>query len=236
MVSVSILFGSSPLARGTLNFLRESQRFSRLIPARAGSTDPETDSAQKHAAHPRSRGEHFEVLTHIDEHGGSSPLARGAQRVPAGLLRGLRLIPARAGNTKGAKRNESCIRAHPRSRGEHQSEEYRDICAWGSSPLARGTRNWSRTSRRKKGLIPARTGNTSTESLESVRDAAHPRSRGEHAGSKLLAPINSGSSPLSRGTLHNFAEAGTLPRLIPAHAENTATATSAAFAATARPH
>ena len=38
MVSVSILFGSSPLARGTLNFLRESQRFSRLIPARAGNT------------------------------------------------------------------------------------------------------------------------------------------------------------------------------------------------------
>ncbi len=90
--------GSSPLARGALCVSTHAECRLGLIPARAGSTDPETDSAQKHAAHPRSRGEHFEVLTHIDEHGGSSPLARGAQRVPAGLLRGLRLIPARAGN------------------------------------------------------------------------------------------------------------------------------------------
>ena len=99
MVSVSILFGSSPLARGTLNFLRESQRFSRLIPARAGNTAlHRVQSGHRRLiparagntytfqpcgvgtpAHPRSRGEHGSAvaLDHISL--GSSPLARGTR-------------------------------------------------------------------------------------------------------------------------------------------------------------
>ena len=71
------------------------------------------------------------------------------------------LIPARAGNTGGENRFCVSLRAHPRSRGEHQGEEYKDICAWGSSPLARGTQSGTLSALGAQGLIPARAGNTS---------------------------------------------------------------------------
>ncbi len=54
----SLLFGSSPLARGTrpaqpVPYLQE-----RLIPARAGNTDSLFNCPGGFSAHPRSRGEH----------------------------------------------------------------------------------------------------------------------------------------------------------------------------------
>ena len=50
-------------------------------------------------AHPRSRGEHDLTLSQERIERGSSPLARGTLHVLPGSLRGLGLIPARAGNT-----------------------------------------------------------------------------------------------------------------------------------------
>ena len=91
--------GSSPLARGTPEWVPEFLANGRLIPARAGNTLKELLLISMPSAHPRSRGEHRPEKRCRHPAGGSSPLARGThplQPVPVGYRR---LIPARAGNT-----------------------------------------------------------------------------------------------------------------------------------------
>ena len=50
--------------------------------------------------------------------------------------------------------------AHPRSRGEHIGVKKSAVSCGGSSPLARGTRAAGVFAVRRRGLIPARAGNT----------------------------------------------------------------------------
>ena len=117
--------GSSPLARGTPGERLRQDTASRLIPARAGNTQRQQPNRRRRPAHPRSRGEHFtlEVIARLKD--GSSPLARGTLQL-FGLTRyGLRLIPARAGNTLLAGHADYAVSAHPRSRGEH------GLCSFG---------------------------------------------------------------------------------------------------------
>ena len=153
---------------------------------------------------------------------GSSPLARGTLlRVCRGVdFKGL--IPARAGNTSKLLRPRSLCRAHPRSRGEH--ERLFVFVGWvgGSSPLARGTQWKWKQRRRKKGLIPARAGNTTYHQDRTCRRRAHPRSRGEHCLYGRLLRRLSGSSPLARGTPDFSAHVLKAGGLIPARAGNTA--------------
>ena len=54
-------------------------------------------------------------------------------------MRGVRLIPARAGNMLANCAKALATSAHPRSRGEHDCTAYRVGFVTGSSPLARGT-------------------------------------------------------------------------------------------------
>ena len=54
-------------------------------------------------------------------------------------------------------------------------------------------------------------------------EAAHPRSRGEHAGGCSQRPRAAGSSPLARGTQRALQQRLRIPRLIPARAGNTPT-------------
>ena len=151
-------------------------------------------------AHPRSRGEHVGTNTNAFCHAGSSPLARGTRfhTHPGQDL--VRLIPARAGNTRTTGRRASPVRliparagntptaaprpqkspAHPRSRGEH------NICAptrnrvSGSSPLARETLRVLIPGFSSQRLISARAGNTILTARRPALRADHPRSRGEH--------------------------------------------------------
>ena len=138
-----------------------------------------------------------------------------------GGFRVYRLIPARAGNTTGSWLSQAVTAAHPRSRGEHHCEGGRTACACGSSPLARGTREYAVDCACLSRLIPARAGNTNAPQDAPGRGAAHPRSRGEHwcvcAGGRCFP----GSSPLARGTLLLVVVNGRLVRLIPARAGNT---------------
>ena len=73
--------GSSPLARGTLQYGGIVANRHGLIPARAGNTVVLLGVVHRSGAHPRSRGEHcLHILTGY-RHGGSSPLARGTRGV-----------------------------------------------------------------------------------------------------------------------------------------------------------
>ena len=171
-----------------------------LIPARAGNTGARTHTHRRERAHPRSRGEHGFAVVFPAPGGGSSPLARGTHPYchPARTRNGL--IPARAGNTSRCGHSVRPGRAHPRSRGEHDSYGDKVIKGAGSSPLARGTRHRRHQSPESNGLIPARAGNTLSVACRSYLSRAHPRSRGEHAPRRTRCQRTGGSSPLARGT------------------------------------
>ena len=111
--------GSSPLARGTRNLNTAGHANRRLIPARAGNTESVNFHGGGSSAHPRSRGEHLNTEPIASVTDGSSPLARGTRHTAFDTRLGLRLIPARAGNTKTAPEPPASTAAHPRSRGEH---------------------------------------------------------------------------------------------------------------------
>ena len=70
-------FGSSPLARGLPQFLRDGVRRLRIIPARAGFTLTCSPRRINSPDHPRSRGVYFHSVSAPDLIAGSSPLARG---------------------------------------------------------------------------------------------------------------------------------------------------------------
>ena len=213
--------GSSPLARGTLHFLKPSRSHPRLIPARAGNTTRAYTPTVVCSAHPRSRGEHRRHDKPFRRLSGSSPLARGT-RCAGGCRRRLRrLIPARAGNTFHASAVSGSHAAHPRSRGEHYPFIAQDWVPDGSSPLARGTLYKIFASTTARRLIPARAGNTALLEIKTARVAAHPRSRGEHRHFPTHCVIECGSSPLARGTLANAELRKLAVRLIPARAGNT---------------
>ena len=73
--------GSSPLARGLLATLPCCRSKPRIIPARAGFTPTSAPGACTTRDHPRSRGVYVINLSCAIVTGGSSPLARGLQRL-----------------------------------------------------------------------------------------------------------------------------------------------------------
>ena len=112
-------------------------------------------------------------------------------------------------------------RAHPRSRGENEAEAQRLPDGVGSSPLTRGKLRANRVPKTRVGLIPAHAGKTSGRRSWLSRGGAHPRSRGENVvrpGATILEP---GSSPLTRGKLHQLRHRFATVGLIPAHAGKT---------------
>ena len=172
-------------------------------------------------AHPRSRGEHGCPHRWHGRPWGSSPLARGTQIEYLQTKTNTGLIPARAGNTGGARMRARREGAHPRSRGEHQKLVARLVGGSGSSPLARGTRGAQDAMLIRRGLIPARAGNTGNTRCLPAHMRAHPRSRGEHPSPLHSAAHTPGSSPLARGTPVEGWRALDADGLIPARAGNT---------------
>ena len=131
-----------------------------------------------------------------------------------------RLIPARAGNIPCATGSPALAAAHPRSRGEHRRKPWKASLRRGSSPLARGTFGVGLSGGASLRLIPARAGNIRGSTPAASRQAAHPRSRGEHAIADTKDRGIAGSSPLARGTLYINRRGNAGLRLIPARAGN----------------
>ncbi len=132
------ILGSSPLTRGALPAGHSTALYTGLIPAHAGSTAWKQFSSRSSRAHPRSRGEHGRGLQPNPHRWGSSPLTRGARTEVRKMLRLMGLIPAHAGSTRLRSPSALCVRAHPRSRGEHSIAPSTQKSSVGSSPLTRG--------------------------------------------------------------------------------------------------
>ena len=152
---------------------------------------------------------------------GSSPLSRGILKLLDRYCPGIRIIPALAGNTRGAEHRRGSGRDHPRSRGEY----WLTLLLWrvslGSSPLSRGIPSIRITDPNGLRIIPALAGNTLA--LLVARDATedHPRSRGEYNIPIPLLGAGIGSSPLSRGIRMRVVDRSMISRIIPALAGNT---------------
>ena len=131
--------GSSPLARGTLNFKLSLRIKGRFIPACAGNSSRWMRWPAKFPVHPRLRGELATPSTRMLIFPGSSPLARGTLFSIVLMITKRRFIPACAGNSIRRWNCYSRSAVHPRLRGELTVYGLRRIWFYGSSPLARGT-------------------------------------------------------------------------------------------------
>jgi len=171
--------GSSPRARGIhpTGLRPEPQR--RFIPACAGNTAVTPMRGSGQPVHPRVRGEYRNKRFRKTRHSGSSPRARGIHhrrnrvRVPA------RFIPACAGNTGGLTTCSGGSTVHPRVRGEYQAPDGAGLKVTGSSPRARGIRQFPNIRPSDFRFIPACAGNTRVAGVgPSVACGSSPRARG----------------------------------------------------------
>ena len=213
--------GSSPLTRGKPGTITRETPIAGLIPAHAGKTPRATRRPPWTSAHPRSRGENARRGGPITSGPGSSPLTRGKPHPGIEDAARPRLIPAHAGKTSCSWWFVLTNRAHPRSRGENETDAGIEIEARGSSPLTRGKRTKQRTQLLIFGLIPAHAGKTFRRAGQSRYRRAHPRSRGENICKSSPSAACSGSSPLTRGKRWYVRPCPSTAGLIPAHAGKT---------------
>ena len=85
---------------GTRRCSDRTDKGNRFIPACAGNAVPAAGLRITRAVHPRVRGERACALEVIQCGIGSSPRARGTRQVGNDVHRGLRFIPACAGNAR----------------------------------------------------------------------------------------------------------------------------------------
>ena len=247
--------GSSPRVRGKPPRHPVGGAHPRLIPARAGKTWSRTASGRTPRAHPRACGENVTLPVSIVVYGGSSPRVRGKPHQQRHPLTRARLIPARAGKTRGCSRAGTPRPAHPRACGGNAGTHQGTGWARGSSPRVRGKQRGVGALRGPRGLIPARAGKTGTVKGARTVNEAHPRACGENGLSLGLGfrgsgssprvrenrsavhdpPAVPGSSPRVRGKRPGPQAVGVGPRLIPACAGKTRSASAAARAARAHP-
>ena len=151
---------------------------------------------------------------------GSSPHARGTQRLDLRVKWYCWFIPACAGNAYTAMIIRHNGTVHPRMRGERRVVVKPHFQPPGSSPHARGTPASSPSSSRTYRFIPACAGNAATISAHSSGEAVHPRMRGERGYQVVTQFAGRGSSPHARGTLVMDQGACGCGRFIPACAGN----------------
>ena len=149
---------------------------------------------------------------------GSSPLARGLLDNLASSLSSGRIIPARAGFTRGALSPSYQVADHPRSRGVYSGWRPGIVGSIGSSPLARGLPGDDLHVRQGRRIIPARAGFTIISLLRNCVSSDHPRSRGVYFSDDFNGLKAFGSSPLARGLRMSGRVHRATLRIIPARA------------------
>ena len=147
---------------------------------------------------PRARGaDRIEVLREWMRTG-RSPRARGRRLSSAGNTRGIRTLPARAGQTSAAGEAAARRRDAPRARGADLSTPRTHRASAGRSPRARGRHAQEVPGDAQARTLPARAGQTGIRgtTVSMSRDA--PRARGRHA-QEVPGDAQAGTLPARAG-------------------------------------
>ena len=177
--TVTMPWGSSPLARGLLGVVGGAEDRRGIIPARAGFTGAHSGAGSGTPDHPRSRGVYARAVAFLAARHGSSPLARG--------LRGVGRRTAGGGQD------------HPRSRGVYSGWRGLSFAPRGSSPLARGLHPRRGRAGRARRIIPARAGFTRAALPSRLPPWDHPPTRGVYPRPACSREVAGGSTPNPRG-------------------------------------
>ncbi len=191
--------GSSPQARGAVDWWVGGGTVAGLIPAGAGSGSCRKMTRWSVRAHPRRRGERIRLKRTAQIASGSSLQARGAGGLVPGDRAAAGLIPAGAGSGRSSRRLSVRFWAHPRRRGERDPWVVEVRRESGSSPQARGAGQVLGGGGDGEGLIPAGAGSGGRRWRPLRCRGAHPRRRGERVDPLELHPPPGGSSPQARG-------------------------------------
>ena len=158
---------SPPLSRGAPRPGAGVGDLRGLTPALAGSTRCSPSGLGWNWTHPRSRGEHDDMLAVGDRVLDSPPLSRGARTGPSPRRPLSGLTPALAGSTRLNRLANPSLRTHPRSRGEHGVMRVGVAVLGDSPPLSRGARAARHLRDAADGLTPALAGSTRVGSRKS---------------------------------------------------------------------
>ena len=193
-------WGSPPHARGKVDCMRSCLFQQGITPACAGKR-PDAIGRRVHLwDHPRMRGEKNLQNPIKSRQTGSPPHARGKEVVLDEMGNPSGITPACAGKRMSVRTGVTCIRDHPRMRGEKKKYGFMHSYPLGSPPHARGKgKNSSKSKSRQPGspphargkarlalpamwdigITPACAGKSSgcAALCSSLRD--HPRMRGE---------------------------------------------------------
>ena len=229
--AMALNHGSSPLARGLPGVPLHVGRGHGIIPARAGFTRDGRRRRPWRADHPRSRGVYEALASGPYQGPGSSPLARGLPFEAAFAKADTRIIPARAGFTKGRADLVPREEDHPRSRGvyvvvltEPALRRWIIPARAGFTHRHPGRHGRGRDHPRSRGvyadawIIPARAGFTRRRNEKNIACSDHPRSRGVYRQDGPVRLGFPGSSPLARGLLPSSSRSRRPGRIIPARA------------------
>ena len=131
-----------------------------IIPADAGSTNPQLAFEVFRKDHPRGCGEHRLLSRVVVRCAGSSSRMRGAQLLGVRVVEGGGIIPADAGSTYREPKPGANGGDHPRGCGEHIAPTMIRAYLGGSSPRMRGAQSDCRHRQVGAGIIPADAGST----------------------------------------------------------------------------
>ena len=221
---VSLCYGSSPRAWGTLVVDVDAGSPIRFIPTRVGNTKYRSYCQYVYPVHPHARGEHQHYRGEKVCAAGSSPRAWGTHDHPRPSRGVSRFIPTRVGNTHVTTGPAVDLPVHPHARGEHSSRSATSCARCGSSPRAWGTLRLLGRQQLDRRFIPTRVGNTRAMILRVARTPVHPHARGEHSASGSPNLSRNGSSPRAWGTHQQARHARPHRRFIPTRVGNTSTA------------
>ena len=211
-------WGPSPLTRGSRDLEQSQTSAIESIPARAGQPIGGANTELLARVHPRSRGAAMGAVGCTWPLSGPSPLARGSPNGVPRLFAQSGSIPARAGQPRANLASHSLNRVHPRSRGAAQRGGFEPGCAVGPSPLARGSPAQGGAVEHALGSIPARAGQPGVTRQKLRNPGVHPRSRGAALVWDGVPRVDSGPSPLARGSHQRRVLSPSAGRSIPARA------------------
>ena len=134
-----------------------------------------------------------------DRVGGSSPRVRGKRSAFARHTRMSRIIPARAGQTAPPPIKTGGALDHPRACGANFHNVLRRNGTPGSSPRVRGKLVLQPLTQLIGRIIPARAGQTPTNTGAPSSNTDHPRACGANVRVLSSSVVQHGSSPRVRG-------------------------------------